>query len=86
MYSISEFYDAGSGDTCGWSCFDDHSVTLGPTALFALLIVLPAIIQRKSGMRAVSDSEACKCLCYSLSVCAAFGKRDLFVYAIRGRI
>jgi len=67
-------------------CFDDRFATSGSSALFALLIVLPEIIQRNSGMMGVSDSEACRCLCYSLSMFEAFGKRDLFTYATRSGI
>jgi hypothetical protein len=70
----------------GAVCFDDHFATFGRMALFALLIVLPAIIQRNSGMIGVCDSEASKCLCYGLSVCVAFGKRDLFTCAVDGGI
>jgi hypothetical protein len=45
------------------------------STLFALLIALPAIIQRRSGMRSTERVRL-------VEACVAFGKRDLFTYAI----
>ncbi len=46
-------------------------------ALFALLIALPAIIQRNSGMGSLGGVRL-------VGACAVFGKRYLFMYAVFG--